>query len=166
MSDQISVDDTVTKARQNCQQLGVRLTPKREKVLRVLLNADQPLSAYDVVDLFKEQFSENLPAMSAYRILTFLLDNGFVHKLETTNQFISCRHISCDHQHEPPQFLICDRCNAVKELSIGKQTLTELNNGIEQSGFVLVRKQLELHGLCQECQQKDHSDIALDKSES
>ncbi len=152
MSDTLSIDDTLDKARHDCQKNGVRLTPKREKVLKVLLQADQPISAYEVVDLFKEAFSENLPAMSAYRILTFLLDNGFVHKLETTNQFLPCRHICCEHQHEPPQFLICDQCHTVKELSISQQAMNELNNGIEQSGFILVRKQLELHGLCQSCQ--------------
>ncbi|MBB1487200.1 transcriptional repressor [Oceanospirillum sediminis] len=155
MTDKPGIDETITAARTSCTQNGVRLTPKREKVLRVLLQNDRPLSAYDVVDLFKESFSENLPAMSAYRILTFLLENDFVHKLETTNQFMACRHICCDHLHEPPQFLICDKCNAVRELSIGKQTLNELNNGIEQSGFILVRKQLELHGLCKACQESN-----------
>lgn len=139
-------------AKTRCQAVGVKLTNKRQKVLQVLLEADRPLSAYDLVDRFQLRFDEPLPVMSAYRMLTLLLENGFVHKLETTNQFLPCRHICCEHQHEPPQFLICDGCHQVKELSIGQQTLTELNNSIEQSGFILVRKQLELHGLCQQCQ--------------
>lgn len=138
-------------AKKRCQSLGVKLTTKRQKVLQVLLESEHPLSAYELVERFHTRFDEPLPAMSAYRMLTLLLDNGFVHKLETTNQFLPCRHICCEHQHEPPQFLICDRCHQVKELSIGQQTLTELNNSIEQSGFILVRKQLELHGLCQQC---------------
>jgi len=146
------VHQTISHALKSCQDSGVRLTPKREKVLRVLLEANCPLSAYDVVEQFRVNYSENLPAMSAYRILTFLLDNGFVHKLETTNQFLTCNHIRCDHPHQPPKFLICDQCNTVKELSINQETLSELNRGIEEAGFTLVRKQLELHGLCDQCQ--------------
>lgn len=148
-----NVEQTISHALKFCQESGVRLTPKREKVLRVLLEADNPLSAYDVVEQFRQDYSENLPAMSAYRILTFLLDNGFIHKLETTNQFLSCHHICCDHPHQPPKFLICDQCNTVKELTISQDTLNELNRGIEDAGFTLVRKQLELHGLCEQCQQ-------------
>lgn len=145
------IEHTLSHARQSCQESGVRLTPKREKVLRVLLSADSPLSAYDVVEQFRKDYAENLPAMSAYRILTFLLDNGFVHKLETTNQFLTCDHIRCAHPHQPPKFLICDQCNTVKELTISEDTLSELNRGIEEAGFTLVRKQLELHGLCEQC---------------
>ncbi|OPX55852.1 Fur family transcriptional regulator, zinc uptake regulator [Oceanospirillum multiglobuliferum] len=146
------IAETLAYAKTRCQTLGVKLTAKRQKVLQVLLEANRPLSAYELVDRFQATFGTPLPAMSAYRMLTLLLDNGFVHKLETTNQFLPCRHICCEHQHEPPQFLICDSCHQVKELSIGQQTLTELNNSIEKSGFILVRKQLELHGLCQQCQ--------------
>jgi len=145
------IEYAIEYALKTCQESGVRLTPKREKVLRVLLGAENPLSAYDVVEQFRQEYTENLPAMSAYRILTFLLDNGFVHKLETTNQFLTCHHMCCSHPHQPPQFLICDHCNAVKELSISQDTLNELNRGIEEAGFTLVRKQLELHGLCEHC---------------
>ena len=56
--------------------------------------------------------------MSVYRILDFLIHEELVHKLETASLYIACAHIACDHQHETPQFLICDRCFTVKEIGI------------------------------------------------
>ena len=78
----------------------------------VLLASATPLSAYEIVDRYKTQFQESLPVMSVYRMLDFLIQEKLVHKLETAGQYMSCAHIACDHQHETPQFLICDRCGS------------------------------------------------------
>ena len=146
--------ETVAKARQDCCAAGVRLTAKRENVLTILLEHDHALSAYDVVDLYSEGFGEALSAMSVYRMLGFLVDNRLVHKLETTNQFIACAHIRCDHEHEESQFLICDDCHRVTEVGINTGVIDELRRSVADTDFYLPRQQLELHGLCRECKHK------------
>lgn len=90
--------------------------------------------------------------MSVYRMLDFLIQEKLVHKLETAGQYMSCAHIACDHQHETPQFLICDRCGSVKEVGIKKPIIEELERSIQSTGFMLAQKQLELHGVCEHCQ--------------
>lgn len=141
----------MAKASQLCQKLGGKLTDKRKNILLLLLSAQKPLSAYDLVDQYKTQFSENLPAMSVYRMLNFLLEVKLAHKLETTNQFVACSHIICEHDHEIPQFLICDQCHAVREIGVKKQLIEDLSESIESTGFSLSSQQLELHGLCGSC---------------
>lgn len=146
-----SIDSIIARARAECDRVGVKLTPKRQNILLVLLLSEAPLSAYDIVDSYRERYNESLPAMSVYRILNFLVDNKLVHKLETTNQFLPCAHIACDHQHEIPQFLICDRCHAVAEVGLRKTLVRELQESVRKAGFSLTSQQLELHGICAKC---------------
>lgn len=146
------IDQIIKRSQEVCASTGNKLTEKRKNVLMVLLASSTPLSAYEIVDKYKIQFKESLPVMSAYRMLDFLIQEKLVHKLETAGQYMSCAHIACDHQHETPQFLICDRCGSVKEVGIKKHIIEEFERSIKNTGFALSRQQLELHGICQHCQ--------------
>ena len=148
----VDIDHIIQKSQEACASAGVKLTIKRKNVLVVLLRSSTPLSAYEIAERYKTQFNESLPVMSVYRILDFLLQEKLVHKLETASLYIACAHIACDHQHETPQFLICDCCHAVKEIGIKQHIITELARSIQNTGFTLAHQQLELHGLCERCQ--------------
>ena len=148
----VDIEQIIKKSREVCALAGTKLTHKRKNVLMVLLASATPLSAYEIVDRYKTQFQESLPVMSVYRMLDFLIQEKLVHKLETAGQYMSCAHIACDHQHETPQFLICDRCGSVKEVGIKKRIIEELERSIQSTGFMLAQKQLELHGVCEHCQ--------------
>lgn len=145
------IEKTLDKARSTCDDMGLKLTTKRCRVLQILLQAKEPLSAYHIIDHYRLSCSETLPAMSAYRMLRFLLQAGLIHKLETTHQYVACTHIACGHPHQAPHFLICDRCHQVKELRISRGLLDELEINIEKSGFSTTDSQLEWHGVCQAC---------------
>lgn len=147
----IDIDHIIQKSQETCTTAGVKLTTKRKNVLVVLLHSSIPLSAYEIVERYKTRFSESLPVMSVYRILDFLSREKLVHKLETASLYIACAHIACDHQHETPQFLICDRCHTVKEIGIQNHIMAELARSIQNTGFTLAHQQLELHGLCERC---------------
>lgn len=145
------------KASEHCQQLGERLTPKRERLLDLLLAADGPKSAYDLIHDHQAAYGEAPAAMSVYRMLNFLVESGLAHKLATTNQFLACSHISCDHEHEVPQFLICDRCQTVEEVGIQRTLMAELKASASRIGFEMGSQQLEVHGLCSRCTQAPSS---------
>jgi Fur family zinc uptake transcriptional regulator len=146
------IEEIIKKSQEACALAGAKLTSKRKNVLIVLLASTTPLSAYEIVERYKAQFQESLPVMSVYRMLDFLIQEKLVHKLETASQYMSCAHIACDHQHETPQFLICDRCGNVKEVGIKKRIMDELERSIRSTGFALAHRQLELHGVCRHCQ--------------
>ncbi len=148
---------TLDQAKAECELAGVRLTPKRLNVLSVMLARRSAVSAYQVIDDYQSQYGESLQAMSAYRILNFLVDAGLVHRLETTNQYIKCSHIACDHAHGVPQFLICSRCHGVTEVGLRKELVAELKASVEDTGFNLISQQLELYGTCKRCRDKKHS---------
>lgn len=139
------------KAAHRCQQQGGKLTEKRERVLAQLVRSATPLSAYEVADLMNKESEQNMPAMSVYRILDFLVSIQLVHKLSSANKYLACSHITCEHQHEVPQFLICRTCHAVKEIGISRKILDELNASVSKAGYRLQNSQLELDCLCENC---------------
>lgn len=145
------VESAIEHAETHCKAHGTRLTEKRKHVLRGLLSSDHALSAYELIDLLKNQFNEQMPATSMYRILDFLEKEHLVHKLNSTNKYIACEHIVCEHTHEVPQFLICNECQIVKEISIGKDLIEKLNKKIEDSGFQLIKPQFEMSCVCDSC---------------
>lgn len=145
------VDDIIQHAERHCKAHGSRLTVKRKQILSGLIQSNKALSAYELIDFYKEQYGENIPAMSVYRILDFLEDEHFVHKLNLANKYVVCAHISCDHEHEIPQFLICRKCSKVKEISIRPDTIAELQASAQEVGFKLITPQLEMNCLCEGC---------------
>jgi Fur family zinc uptake transcriptional regulator len=149
-----SIDSIIQHAESHCKDHGVRLTDKRKHVLAGLVQSEKALSAYELIDVCKEKFNESIPAMSVYRILEFLENEKLVHKLNLANKYVACAHISCDHAHDIPQFLICGTCSKVKEISISKSTISELKSTVKDAGYHLVSPQLELNCLCDECSSK------------
>jgi len=109
------------------------------------------MSAYELIDDCRENLQEKLPPMSMYRILDFLEQEQLVHKLKLAKRYVACTHITCDHQHEVPQFLVCIQCYKVEEASVSKSMLSTLKRNIKNVGFELVSPQLEISCLCADC---------------
>lgn len=136
----------LSKARAYCDQRGARFTPLREKVFALMLQKHGPVGAYELLDALKETESTAKPA-TVYRALDFLLDFGFIHRLESSNAFVACHHFGCDH---PVQFLICDSCGDVTEIQ--SEGLEEtLIKQADKHGFKISKQTIEAHGHCAEC---------------
>ena len=148
----LATNKTLQNADAMCRESGARLTEKRKRALTVLLDSENPISAYELIEKYEKRFGDSLTPMSAYRMLNFLVDETLAHKLHSVNKYSACEHINCNHAHELPQFLICDNCEKVEEVGIKKDTLIKLKGGIAKTGFKLNEQQLELHGLCDACQ--------------
>ena len=143
--------DSIESAEQKCHQRGKKLTRRRREVLTMLLQADRAVSAYELVDLCNESSNEPMPPMSVYRILEFLQAEQFVHKLETANKYIACKHIACEHEHKQPQFLICNDCHKVQELDTSSEALSSVEAAASMLNFKLLSPQLEVTGYCGLC---------------
>ncbi len=145
------LDAVIKHAEQQCKTNGARLTDKRKQVLSGLVQSNKALSAYELVDYCETAFSARIPAMSVYRILDFLESEHLVHKLNIANKYVACAHISCDHAHGTPQFLICKKCSTVKEVSISQSTILELKQTVTDADYQLISPQLEINCLCAQC---------------
>lgn len=141
-----------TKLEQSCSDKGIKLTNKRLNVLSSLTACKQAMSAYELAEQYRSDFGQAIPAMSIYRILDYLVEHSLVHKLSSANKYVACSHLTCEHDHAVPQFLICTGCNSVTEIALSKTVMDELRGSVEKTGFKLAADQLELNGFCKNCQ--------------
>ncbi len=145
--------ELLDKAEDKCKAQGVKLTTKRKLVLQQLIETESLMSAYDIVDRLKVSEKSTMPAMSVYRILDFLETSNLVHKLESQNKYVACRHIRCDHNHQSAQFLICQNCSYVQEVNLGHGVMSEINALAADEQFKLEFSVMEFKGQCADCQQ-------------
>jgi len=129
-----------------CEDRRIRLTPVRERTLEILLESHNALGAYEVLEkLAAAGFGEKPPVV--YRALGFLMDQGFVHKLEKLNAYVACVEPSvCSH----PCLMVCKLCGRVAEQSVpgARKQLTAAAN---QLGFSTAAAVMELSGVCNQC---------------
>lgn len=116
-----------------------------------LVAANRALSAYELSDYCRIELRTDLLPMSVYRILGFLEENGLAHRLNTSNKYVACSHIVCDHVHKSPQFLICKSCSKVEEVSIPELAIEMLAKATKKAGFLLADNKLEIECFCNDC---------------
>ena len=125
---------------------GHRITAPREYVLEIIASADQPMTAYDVLDALSKKLDKPKPP-TAYRALEFLAQHGFIHRIESLNAYVACAE---DHKHHGSQFMICQSCNRVEEVHLC-HVPDGLQKQVNQKGFTLSHWNVELHGRCNRC---------------
>ena len=142
----MSVEVLVDKARLVCMQKGSRFTAIREKVFRLLAKTESGVGAYELLEELKQTEPGAKPA-TIYRALDFLTEQGFIHKIESSNAFMLCQHF--DHSH-PAQLLICEQCGHVTELHSHSLDHAFTEQAAKE-GFSISRQTIEAHGICHRC---------------
>ncbi|RMH93562.1 transcriptional repressor [Lysobacter pythonis] len=146
------VDDAagfIAAVERACGERGLRLTPIRAHVLKLIAEAGQPIKAYDLLDRVRMGEGPGAAAPpTVYRALDFLMANGFVHKLESVNAFVACHHPNAARHSVP--FLICSRCHSAVELE-DEGVVAALDARARSLGFLPQAQTLEVHGLCAKC---------------
>lgn len=143
-----NLSQLIARAQSLCEQRGVRLTAQRKRVYEIIVQSKRAISAYDLLDILRETEPQAKPP-TVYRALDFLLSQGFVHKVESTNSFIAC----ClpGHEQHCSQLLICDSCGAVEECHADALSVA-LQAKAHQVGFAVNHHVVETHGICHTCQ--------------
>jgi Fur family zinc uptake transcriptional regulator len=116
-----------------------------ELVLSALRLIGRPAGAYELQARLSDV--RHFAPTTIYRALERLIDDGLVHKIESLNAFIACRHSG---QHERSAFAICDRCGSVVEIC-DQEIKHVVDACSRQSGFDVVDATIELHGSCSKC---------------
>ena len=130
-------------AEARCVATGERLTAPRRRVLELLLAADAPLKAYDLIAAFGDHGEPAKPP-TVYRALEFLERLGFAHRIESLNAYVPCR-IEGGHA---AAFLICDCCGEAAEF---EPDLSPQFAAAEATGYAVRAITVEARGLCAAC---------------
>ena len=145
--DHDNVAARLSEAEHMCASSGARLTPLRKEVLELILTAQGPVGAYDLLAKLKSSTERPAAPPTVYRTLDFLLEKGLIHRLTSINAFIPCCHPRAGHQ---AAFLICTQCHTVKEAS-AQGLIKELNQLALSDDFRPLHSIIEISGLCQQC---------------
>ncbi len=126
------------------------LTKNQQTVLNILEKSTEPLKAYAI--LFNIQKKGIKSPLQVYRALDKLIEIGKVHKIESRNSYIACKHEDCNAKTST-SFLICERCDKVTELK-RNNLLSYLSKQAEEDNFQYRKHNLEIYGLCKICKLK------------
>ena len=151
----VDYQSVMTAAEQKCLHQGIKFTRRRKQVLSVLIEADVALSAYEIAERCNACSDSNMPAMSVYRILDLFQEQNLIHKLDIANKYVCCAHISCSHEHDNSQFLICGSCRHVEEINLSEDAVKALQTAASAAGFSAISPQLEIKGRCSRCEQSE-----------
>ncbi|MFY0636742.1 transcriptional repressor [Maricaulis maris] len=137
--------DSLTKALAaaeiHCVERGEKLTPVRKRVLELVLEADGPVKAYDLLEALKPGPGSAKPP-TVYRALDFLMTAGLVHKVEALNAFVGCSHA---HDDGGAELFICSTCGSVEERHGAPEPINA------PAGFMIQRSVVEHFGQCANC---------------
>ncbi|MFT4074184.1 MAG: transcriptional repressor [Asticcacaulis sp.] len=138
-----------------CADSGERMTSSRLRTYELILEANGPIKAYDVIDRFHPEGAAKPPTV--YRALSFLEQMGLIHRIESLNAFVACdthdQHFGSGHT---AGFLLCDCCGKSEEIAI--PNLPEIEASTAKTGFKVNHVTLEAHGLCRACQTEGATD--------
>ena len=137
--------DAMVEIEKHCHKKNLQFTPLRRRVFEYLLRDHKPLGAYEILDLLREDGLASTPPI-AYRVLDFLMKQGFVHMIQGLNAFVACSHPGSSHS---PAFMICRKCEKVAELD---EKISGINLGKSiPSDFSVEETVVEMKGICTSC---------------
>jgi Fur family transcriptional regulator, zinc uptake regulator len=142
-----SITALMQGAERFCRDKHLRFTPMRRRVLAELARSAEPLTAYDLADLVRDD--KRVAPVTVYRALEFLLEARLIHRIVTRNAYTPCDH--APHHDETPVFLVCAQCGTVDE--IPSETFEhDLSETIAEAGFRPRSRVFEIEGECAKCQ--------------
>ena len=127
--------------------MTANLTKNQNFVLQTLETSNGPMGAYDILDHLRDKGFK--APLQVYRALDKLMDLGLIHRLDSLNAFVACRH---DHETHTGTiaFAICEECGQVSEFedtSIRKR----LSDWSSEHGFKPKKTTVEIRGRCKLC---------------
>jgi Fur family zinc uptake transcriptional regulator len=140
------IENALEAAQKICEERETRFTPLRRRVLELVWGKHEPITAYEVLDLLSDETKRVAPP-TVYRALDFLIEEGFVHRIESLNAFVGCSDPAHKHQGH---FMICKECSNVTEMN-EKSLHDVIESAAKENGYSYENSILEIAGICENC---------------
>ena len=140
-----SADDRYARLREECAARGLRLTPQREVLLRVLSTT----MGHPTVDDLVRAVRDVLPSVSqatVYRNVQELVSAGLIGTLERAGGAVHYEINPDDHHH-----FVCRSCGDVWDVYLDEVDVQVDRRRSPLKGFQIDRREVQLHGLCASC---------------
>ena len=124
---------------------GERMTAPRRRVLTLLLEAGEPVKAYDLIARYGRDGVAAKPP-TVYRALEFLERRGVVDRIASISAYVACTDDG--EAAHAAAFLICDCCGAAEEF---EPDFSSQLAAAERAGYQVSTITLEARGRCAAC---------------
>lgn len=129
-----------------CETEEIKITPLRAKILYLLSESKNPMSAYDLLRALRIK-NPNAEPPTVYRVLEFFQKKNIVHRVDSNNTYLLCAHPETVHYS---QVLICKSCNSTCEVD-DKLLFNAMKKLTRKFKFSFSSDLLEIRGLCNKC---------------
>jgi Fur family zinc uptake transcriptional regulator len=130
-----------------CSEKRVQFTPLRRDVAALLAESGKPAGAYELMEMLAKRQGRPVAPPTVYRALDFLVEHGFVVKIESRQTYMICDDPGHDHHGI---LLICSECGQSAEID-NPDVDKVLTATASASHFHLQRQMVEIEGLCRAC---------------
>ena len=144
------IKDSISRVFDICKNNNIIFTEIRKSVYEIIIKYNKPIKAYEVLDELRNVTGKTSHPPTVYRAIDFLIENGFIHKLNSINSFVGCFHPKI---HKECYFLICKKCNIYQECCDDSLKDRILKTAVHNN-FVISNTTLEIEGHCLDCNQK------------
>ena len=126
------------------KKAGLKKTPAREAVLKVLKNNKNPVDVEKLIEEVNKITIIN--QATVYRILDLYTKKGIVERVELGEGKYRYELQDKHHHH-----LVCSKCGNIEDVEVEK--LSEIESRIkDKKGFLVKSHSLEFFGICKNCQ--------------
>lgn len=140
--------DLDTRIGDRLRAVDQRYTSGRQRIVHALQQADRPLTVPELL-----ASDPSIPASSAYRNLSVLVDAAVVARIVTNNEHA---HFELDSDYtEHHHHLVCQVCGTVTDFTLGDKAERELDEALarvaHEAGYVAADHRLDVVGICPTC---------------
>ncbi|MDA1081513.1 MAG: Fur family transcriptional regulator [Gemmatimonadetes bacterium] len=143
---ELARDESLNRFRSWLRARSLPATPQRVAIATVVLGADHPLSAEEVVDALRAKGPAPGTA-TVYRTIDVLIQCGLVVEEDRHEGFRRFQPVRDDVSTEE---LLCTACGHVATLTVDGLA-SDAAAAARKAGFVSVRHRLVVYGMCAAC---------------
>lgn len=132
------------------QDKNIRITNQRKAILSYMINSKTHPTVDDIYQDLLMQF-QGLSLATVYNNLKLLVEEGIIKEMKFSD--VTSRY---DIMLEPHYHILCTECGKITDFHHDLNSQLELD-AVEQTGYKFSKTNIELFGVCPDCQKKIQS---------
>mgnify|MGYP001129619764 CR=1 FL=1 len=138
-------EEVIEELKKIVKQKGLKYTEQREIVLKILMHAQEHLTADEIYNLIKKHEPEsNIGIATVYRALSFLEEVDLIASINFGTE--GKKYESNNKEHH--DHLICTACGKIVEF-VDDEIEKRQNKVAKANNFKIISHSMQLYGLCQ-----------------
>lgn len=130
------------------KQKGLKYTEQREIVLKILMHAQEHLTAEEIYNLIKiKEPDSNIGIATVYRALSFLEEVDLIASIAFGSEGKKYESNAKEHHDH----LICTSCGKIVEF-VDEEIEKRQEKIAKQNNFKVTSHSMQLYGICSSCQ--------------